>query len=126
VSDEIASTLDLMPTLAHWVSVELPDDRIYDGFSLADLIEGRSDQSPRNEIFYYGANTEIINGIRVGGWKYQTWGDHPRSRPDVEVPKLYNLRDDIGEKNNLIERYPALAEKLRQRMLVFDAGVKMW
>lgn len=115
-----------MPTLAHWVGAELPEDRIYDGFSLDDLIEGRSSQSPRNEIFYYAANSEIINGIRLGGWKYQTWGEHPRFRPDVEVPKLYNLRDDIGEKHNLIKEYPALAEKLRQRMVEFNAGVKAW
>ena len=126
VSDEIASTLDLMPTIANWVGADLPMDRIYDGFSLTELIEGRSDKSLRREIFYYGANTKVINGIRVGGWKYQTWGEHPRFRPEVEVPKLYNLRDDIGEKHNLIEKYPALAAKLRQRMLEFDARVEDW
>ena len=125
-SDEIASTLDLLPTIAHWVGADLPEDRIYDGFSLKDLIEGRSAQSPRHEIFYYAANSETINGIRVGGWKYQTWGDHPRARPEVEVPKLYNLRDDIGEKHNVIEKYPVLAEKLHRRMLEFDAGVNVW
>ena len=124
VSDEIASTLDLFPTIAQWAGAEVPGDRTYDGFSLVEFLEGRSGESPRHEIFYYGANTELINGVRVGGWKYQLWGVHPRQRTDDETPKLYNLRDDIGERRNLIDKYPVMAEKLRQRMLEFDAGVK--
>jgi arylsulfatase A len=27
-------------------------------------------------------------------------------------PSLYNLKDDIGESNNLIDQYPEIAERL--------------
>ncbi|MEM9281289.1 MAG: sulfatase [Verrucomicrobiota bacterium] len=126
VSDEIISTLDLFPTIAHYAGVNVPEDRTYDGYNLSDLLEGNTAESPREEIFYYGANTELINGIRVGDWKYQLWGEHPRQRKQDQPPKLYNVSKDIGETNNVIDQYPEIAEKLRKRMEAFDASVTEW
>lgn len=126
VSDEILSTMDLFPTFAHYAGAKVPGDRTYDGFNIAELLEGKNPKSPRNEIFYYGANTELINGIRVGDWKFQLWGVHPRQRKESESPKLYNVVEDIGEENNLIFQHREIAERLRKRMEKFDASVKQW
>ncbi len=65
VSDEIPSTKDLLPTFAQFAGTKVSGDRTYDDFDIAELLEGKNPKSPRNEILYYGANTELINGIRV-------------------------------------------------------------
>ena len=52
--------------------------------------------------------------VRQGDWKY-----HSREIFKVKSttrehngPTLYNLKDDIGESNNLIDQYPEIAERL--------------
>ena len=52
--------------------------------------------------------------VRQGDWKY-----HSREIFRVKSttrkyngPTLYNLKDDIGESNNLIDLYPEIAERL--------------
>ncbi len=51
---------------------------------------------------------------------------HPRQRKESESPKLYNVGEDIGETNKVIEANSEISEKLRKRMEEFDAGVKAW
>ncbi|MEC8827128.1 MAG: hypothetical protein VXX36_15235 [Verrucomicrobiota bacterium] len=51
---------------------------------------------------------------------------HPRQRKESESPKLYNVVEDIGETNKVIEANSEISEKLRKRMEEFDAGVKAW
>ena len=60
------------------------------------------------------------------GRKYQIWGVHLRQRRENESPKLYNVVEDIGEANKVIEANSEISEKLRKRMEEFDAGVKAW
>lgn len=50
----------------------------------------------------------------------------PRQRKESESPKLYNVVEDIGETNKVIEANSEISEKLRKRMEEFDAGVKAW
>ena len=51
---------------------------------------------------------------------------HPRQRKESESPKLYNVVEDIGETNKVIEANSEISEKLCKRMEEFDAGVKAW
>jgi len=134
VCDEMVSTLDIFPTIAHYVGVELPKDRTYDGYNMADLLEGKTAKSPRNVFYFYTANSETIDGIRMGDWKYLIHGERPgggrknkkgQSRSKRPAgPMLFNLKDDIGESNNLINKYPEKAAELIRKMKAFDATVK--
>ena len=52
--------------------------------------------------------------VRQGDWKY-----HSREIFKVKAttrkhkgPTLYNLKEDIGESNNLIDQHPEIAERL--------------
>ncbi|MDF7824600.1 sulfatase [Pontiellaceae bacterium B12227] len=127
-SDAITSGLDILPTIAHWAGIPLPDDRIYDGYNLTGLLTGRTDRSPRNEMMYYAANSGTPDGIRVGDWKYlnnspRTWKNGKR----VKVPpteQLFNLKKDIGESENLIQAHPEKVQELKKQMKAFDAAIK--
>ncbi|MCK5566023.1 MAG: sulfatase-like hydrolase/transferase, partial [Planctomycetes bacterium] len=53
VSDEIISTLDIMPTLAALAGTQPPDDRIIDGVDQTALITERSKKSQRTTFYYH-------------------------------------------------------------------------
>ena len=76
------------------------------------------------EYFGYYWRDEL-QAIRCGDWKLQLWRDQ------CEVKELYNLREDIGERNNLYSHYPDLivemegkAQKLRQDIGDTAKGIK--
>ena len=114
VSDEIISTLDIMPTLAALAGTHPPNDRIIDGFDQTALITGRSPKNPRT-TFYYHIRGEL-HAVRHGKWKlmlpnrtrfYTYTGD-----AKVTETELYDLDKDISEKNNVASQYPQIVDEL--------------
>ena len=123
VSDEIICTTDLMATCADIVGYPLADDEGEDSYSLLPLFEQTKLNKPLREATVHHS----INGsfaIRKGDWKLIMcpgsggWS-YPRPNRDQEVIdtlppiQLYNLKDDIGETNNLIAAYPEKAAELK-------------
>jgi hypothetical protein len=52
--------------------------------------------------------------VRHGDWKYHS-KEHFKVQKTArkhQGPTLYNLKDDIGESNNVIDEYPEIAERL--------------
>lgn len=70
VCKKMASTIDIMPTIASIVGVPLSGNRI-DGVDLSDLILGKKGAAPRNEfLYYYGADGgQQLQAVRKGRWK---------------------------------------------------------
>lgn len=129
VTDEIVSTLDLFPTIARYTGTTVPKDRIYDGYDVFDFLTGIRQDSPRKEMFYYSANTETLDGVRIGDWKFIHKGYHSKKIKNAKgedlVDKLYNIKVDAAEKKNLISEYPQKAKALIKRMQEFDAALKL-
>jgi arylsulfatase A len=50
--NELASTLDLLPTIANLVNEEMPGDRVIDGKDITSLLKDPHSSSP-HEYFYY-------------------------------------------------------------------------
>ena len=114
----LASTMDLLPTIAAITGAPLPPDRAIDGLDISSLLKG-SAESVRQEFLYYAAWSDRIDGIREGDWKLlQHPKDENAAEPEV---MLFNLAEDVGEKNNLAAERPEIVERLRQRMLERDA-----
>jgi arylsulfatase A len=104
-TDAIASSLDLLPTIAGLANADLTARGPIDGRDITDLMLGGS-RSPRSEFLYYNAKGEL-EGLRQGAWKLL---DTNRGL------ELYNLTDDISESTNQIEAFPRKAETLQSRM----------
>ena len=110
---ELATAMDFFATLSHISGAQLPDDRVIDSKNIYPLM---IDTSAKSEMEYFGYYwLDELQAIRCGDWKLQLWRDQ------CEVKELYNLREDIGERNNLYSHYPDLivemegkAQKLRQ------------
>lgn len=133
-SDVITSTLDILPTIAHYTGIPLPADRVTDGYDLADLLAGASSVSPRNEMYYYAANSTKMDGVRVGDWKFLyegssfapvvNPGDKPQKRQGNVAPMLFNVKADMGEQTNLYSAHPEKVAELKKQMNLFDKGIE--
>jgi len=109
VCDQLCSTIDIMPTFAKLANCDMPTDRIIDGENIWPLISGKVNKSPRDDFYYYSAKR--LEAVRSGQWKLRKVGE------DIE---LYDLKNDISEKNNLAEKKPELVAKLLAKMQAFD------
>ncbi|MCK5173047.1 MAG: sulfatase [Planctomycetes bacterium] len=100
VCDEIASTIDLLPTLAKLAGTKAPTDRIIDGRDISPLLLAEPGaKSPHKSYFYKET------GVRSGKWKLVTKG---------KASELYNLEEDLGERNNIASKHPRIVNRLRK------------
>lgn len=132
VSDELTSTLDLLPTLASLSGADVPSDRMLDGFNIWPILNRPVDSvSPRDYFYYY--QMDQLQALRDDRWKIHlplvpkqlNWG-----KPEPESPlMLFDLKSDIGETTNVAPDHPEVVERMfRQvqaiRPLLGDRGVK--
>jgi arylsulfatase A-like enzyme len=100
------STIDILPTFAKLAQAKLPTDRILDGKDIwPTLLE--SAKTPHKAFFYKN------RAIRLGDWKLHLKGEQPK--------ELYNLKQDVSEKKNVLKQYPEIAERLTK---VFKTHLK--
>lgn len=112
-SAEIASTIDLLPTIAYLSGAELPD-RTLDGKNIWPLLSGKSNsKTPHKEFLYYSNTT--AEAIRVGDWKL---------RVREGIVELYDLKNDISESNNLAEEQPKRVQSLQKKLDKYDTALK--
>jgi arylsulfatase len=123
VCTNMASTLDILPTLAAVTQATLPDHAI-DGVSILPLLEGVPGANPRSTFyFYYGGE---LRGVREGRFK-RVYQHRTRSYEGVEpgrdghpgpyafpvIPAaLYDLEADIGETTDVSALHPEVVERL--------------
>jgi arylsulfatase A len=123
VCDALASTIDLLPTIAAITGTPLPAARAIDGMDISALLKGEA-KSVRNEFLYY-ARDGGIEGIREGDWKLLVLQAGGKNKPSVKpAVMLFNLADDLGERNNLAGEKPEIVARLRKRVLEQDAGIE--
>ena len=126
----MVSAVDIFPTVAGYAGTILPEGRVYDGFNVAALLEGRSSQSPRSEFYFYTANKPTIEGVRQGDWKLRiatprlTKAQRKRGDKPKTAVEMYNLRKDIGESNNLATQHPERVTSMKKVMDKFDVELK--
>lgn len=125
-TDELGSTLDILPTLAGITRAELPENKI-DGINLLPLLTGETDISPRNEFYFYYSGSLIA--VRRGDWKlvfphrYRSYEGVKPGRNGfpgayekgvVEQHELYNLASDIGELQDVSARHTEIVAELKK------------
>ena len=125
---EIASTLDLLPTIASITNSQLPTNKI-DGHNIVKLIKGdKNAKSPTEAFFYYrGWNLEAV---RVDNWKLhlphkynavveaEDGNVHGRKNIKSEIGlSLFDLSKDIGEQNNVVDEYPKIVTRLMEEII---------
>ena len=108
---------DFFPTINAILGGEpLPSE--HDGGSLVDLFQkgntGQVRRGTREFVFHYPwyGSAPPMSAIRDGDYKLVMSLNNSEYR-------LFNLAQDIGEQHDLKEKQPAVAKKLRQRLLAY-------
>lgn len=109
VSDEFLTALELFPTLCAAAGIEPPEGITLDGFDMRPALAGGA--SEREEM-YWQRRTQ--KAARVGDWK---WVDADRGAG------LYDLSEDIGEKNDLSEERPEILKMMREKFTAWRAAM---
>lgn len=105
--------------------VGLAPEKELDGESLLPLLSQTASLERKALYFHYpnyafhGRN-RLGSAIREGDYKLIEWND------DGSL-ELYNLKEDIGERNNLVKQSPKLAEQLQKQLKTWlkSTGAKM-
>jgi len=135
---DMASTLDLMPTICKISGTPLPSDRIYDGYDLTPLLKGTG-KSGRESVLYYRG--QKVYAARKGDFKahfitqneYGSQTAHPITVPAIDLqnqptiqdpPLLYNLSIDPSEKFNIADKHPEIIEEIRKMVDQHLAGIE--
>lgn len=115
--DEIAATIDLLPTIAGLSEAVLPNDRTIDGKDIWPLIAGKKGaQTPHEIYFFYKGNK--LESARQGKWKLR------RSGKNSQTVELYDLASDISESKNLAKENEILVNEMIKKMNLFDEKLK--
>jgi arylsulfatase A-like enzyme len=116
VSSEIASTMDVFPTLARLADAPIRPGREIDGADLGPvLFEGKT--RPQRDLHYYHAGQ--WRAMRRGPWKL-----HRLIAPtSADRFVLHNIEEDPAERYDLAERHAELAATLKSAMEQHIASV---
>jgi arylsulfatase A-like enzyme len=105
-------SIDMLPTLLDIAQLPLPAGREIDGVSLLPLLRGQSivDRPLYWHYPHYGNQGGFPGGaIRQGDFKLI-------ERYEDGRVQLYNLKEDIGEQNDLARQQPRRARQMRQKL----------
>lgn len=124
-SDQLVCSTDFFATIAELMHQKLPDNTAEDSYSfLKEIIPVNSPAPAREEIIHHSIEGEFA--IAKGDWKLIMCpgsGGWSKPRPnDPEAKKLppiqlYNMKTDVGEKNNVYDQHPEIVSALKALLI---------
>lgn len=124
VCSEVATTMDLLPTIARLAGAHAPTDRTIDGHDISDLLRGRHGAKSPTKALYHYVHTHL-QAVRAGRWKLHlprpaqppwtpNWRRHipPSDVIEITSPLLYDLEADVGETRDLSAKQPEVVARL--------------
>ncbi len=111
VCDELATTMDILPTLASLAGGNQPNDRVVDGKNIWPLLSAQPGAaSPHEYFFYYHKGT--LEAVRSGKWKLHLTNSRAAAGSAEAFPALYDLSSDVGESTNVAEHNTEVVARL--------------
>ena len=113
---EMASTMDLLPTLVGIAGGDSTSSRTIDGVDIGRLLtEDVKEKSPRDLFYFYEG--QQLQAVRRGPWKLflplETFERHPHFRRNEEAATLlFNVRKDPSSRHDRSQEYPEVVAKL--------------
>ena len=124
--DSIATTMDVLPTLAALAGADIPKDRVIDGEDITHLFHGDFERANPDKAYFYYLRVHL-QAVRQRKWKLHL----PRDREPVgaapfsrnthiaqadrigfKEPFLVDLKNDLGETKNVAADNPTVVRKL--------------
>ena len=115
VTDQPAITMDLTATILAAAGVDLPKDHPIDGINLLPIFRGEEEPiMERTFCWRVDRSRRRMKAVRHGDWKYVK---------DDMVEMLFNLKEDIGEHNDLYYEHLDKVKELRAKLAEWEADV---
>jgi arylsulfatase A-like enzyme len=124
---ELASTIDILPTVAKLIGAKLPDHAI-DGLDVGPLMFGAAGARSPHEAFYCYYAGGQLQAVRDARWKlhfpheYRTLSGREGGRDGSPVPydqqrielSLFDLLNDPGETTDVKAEHPEIVARLQR------------
>jgi arylsulfatase len=135
VCNNLAATMDVLPTIAALTKSNLPKNKI-DGVTILSLLKQEPEANPRDHFVYYYDNNSL-KAVRQGKWKLvfphqsQTYkatdmgkDGFPGKYASVPVPMaLYDLSTDPGETLDVAKHNPTVVTALTSIADIYRASL---
>lgn len=114
ISSALVSQIDFIASFGSFLGQKIPKADAKDSEDMMDVFLGKSDKG-RKVLVKQGGALSIVQG----DWKLIEANKGPsyNKLTDIETGnslknQLYNLKNDLGEKNDLVDQYPEKAKEL--------------
>ncbi|MDP1590335.1 MAG: sulfatase [Prosthecobacter sp.] len=118
INASVVGPMDVYPTVIDLLGIAKPEKQTFDGVSYAKLLKGEG-EIKRTAYFNYhphaGANRAGGVWVRSGDFKLLRWFGNPSTH------ELYNLKEDLGEANDLADKMP---DKVKELDALIDGFLK--
>jgi len=115
VTNQAAITMDLHATFLAAAGVEAPKDQPLDGMDLLPLITGSKPPIERTFFWRIDRSNRKQKAIRDGKWKYINDGN--------TMDLLFDLSNDIGERQNLGYQHPDIVKELKAKLKAWEEEI---
>ncbi len=121
-SDQLICLVDLFATASEITGRPMPEGAAEDSVSFLPAFGGKSVVSTREGVIHHSIsghfayrekNWKLVLARASGGWSSPK---ENQARPDWPKGQLYDLANDIGEKNNLFESRPEVVARLLKQL----------
>lgn len=112
VSGQVGITMDLTASVLAATHTSVPDAAHLEGVDLMPVLEGRAPEIERT-LFWRVTGTRPQRAVRSGDWKL-LYDDRPM---------LFNVREDLGERTNLIRERADIAKRIESLLAAWQKDV---
>ena len=113
VSRQVGMTMDLTATILAATRTTVPAEARLDGIDLMPVLEGKVPRVERT-LFWRVVGARLQSAVRSGDWKLMLDGGRAF---------LFDLRTDIGERQNMIGAHSDIARRLRSQLTAWHEEV---
>jgi arylsulfatase A len=114
VSGQVGMTMDLTASILAATNTGVPAEAGHEGINLFPTLEGRAPEVTRT-LFWRSNLGRTQKAVRSGDWKLVIDGSHTM---------VFNVRTDVGERNELANRRQDIAQKLRPLLAQWEKEVE--
>ncbi len=137
VTSEIASIMDIFPTLARLAGGEPPRDRTIDGRDLRPLWAESGKATGHDMLYFFEGgyryraedgppeNRPLLRAVRSREWKLHVRTEEDGATGAVKIvpAELYQLHWDPSESRNVSDKHPDVVSRLTRQARAFLAGL---
>ncbi|MDE2807413.1 MAG: arylsulfatase, partial [Gemmatimonadota bacterium] len=126
VCDQLALLGDFMATCVQLTGAQLPPGAAEDSISILSLLQGQVDEPVRRSAVHHSCAGRFA--LRQDDWVFidapsgddnrePDWFKAERGYSDHDFPgELFNLKDDIAERQNLYDQHPDMVRSMSRRL----------